>query len=79
MPSHGCEPCVCLPFTLIENQSLEAMSRPDLYLILPISVCALIWMPNMASIFGLSITPSLTISRRRLPRRRARLLRPAER
>ena len=30
MPDHGCEPCVCLPLTLIENQSLAAIAAPDL-------------------------------------------------
>ena len=62
IPCHGYAPCVCFPFTFIENQSLAAIVEPGLYLIVPISVFELICMPNIASIFGWSITPSLTIS-----------------
>ena len=42
IPPHGCEPWLPLPFTLIVNQSDEAMNAPDLYFNVPTGVSELI-------------------------------------
>ena len=60
-PPQGCEPWLPLPFTLMVNQSEEAIKAPDLYLRVPTGVWEEIWIPNTASTFGLSNAPSLII------------------